>query len=202
MFTWRVSSSGIWRPVVRRVVPDVSEERIVSIFRVFSTCLPPACSLVCWTILRPWRWRQYVPPKRRVQLYGLHGVISQKMIHFKTIAVKTSNPTCLHEIMEWCIFICTYSKITLLCVWVVTNDVLQYYVCEVPKTGHFSAQLQLFFYTVCPTRIVFWRRSFSDSKNLGTLNVSNHREKKKYFLKFQRRFFYKLLCVYKIEHSL
>jgi hypothetical protein len=32
--SWRVSSSGIWRRVVRRVVPDVSEERIASIFRV------------------------------------------------------------------------------------------------------------------------------------------------------------------------
>jgi hypothetical protein len=51
------------------------------------------CSLVCWTILRPWRRRRYVPPKRRVQLYRLHGVISQKMILFKTTAVKTSNPT-------------------------------------------------------------------------------------------------------------
>jgi hypothetical protein len=28
-----------------------------------------------------------------VQLYGLHGVIFQKMILFKTTAVKTSNPT-------------------------------------------------------------------------------------------------------------
>jgi hypothetical protein len=33
-FTWRVSSSGIWRRVVRWVVPDVSEERIASIFRI------------------------------------------------------------------------------------------------------------------------------------------------------------------------
>jgi hypothetical protein len=55
-------------------------------------CLPPACSLVCWTILRPWRCRQYVPPKRRVPLNALHGVISQKKILFKTTAVKTSNP--------------------------------------------------------------------------------------------------------------
>jgi hypothetical protein len=52
---WRVSSSGIWRPVVCWVAPDVSEER----------------------------W---------VQLNGLHGVISQKMILFITTAVKTSNP--------------------------------------------------------------------------------------------------------------
>jgi hypothetical protein len=59
--------------------------------------LPLACSLL-WTILRPWRWRRYVPPKRRVQLYGLHGVISRKMILFKTTAAKTSNPTRLYII--------------------------------------------------------------------------------------------------------
>jgi hypothetical protein len=49
--------------------------------------------MVCWIILRPWRWRRYVPPKRRVHLNGLHCVISQKMILFITTAVKTSNPT-------------------------------------------------------------------------------------------------------------
>jgi hypothetical protein len=27
---------------------------------------------------RPWRWRRYVPPKRRLTLNGLHGVISQE----------------------------------------------------------------------------------------------------------------------------
>jgi hypothetical protein len=27
-----------------------------------------------------WRWRRYVLPKRRLTLYGLHGVISQKMV--------------------------------------------------------------------------------------------------------------------------
>jgi hypothetical protein len=72
---WRVSSSGIWRCVVCWVVPDV------------------ACSLLCWTILRSWRWRLYVPPKRQVPLNALHGVISQKKLLFKTTAVKTSNPT-------------------------------------------------------------------------------------------------------------
>jgi hypothetical protein len=55
--------------------------------------LPLACSLLYWTILRPWRWRRYVPPKLRVPLNPLHGVISQKKILFKTTAVKTSNPT-------------------------------------------------------------------------------------------------------------
>jgi hypothetical protein len=46
------------------------------------------------------RWRRYVPLKRRVQLYGLHGVISQKMILFKTTAVKTSNPTFLLQLQR------------------------------------------------------------------------------------------------------
>jgi hypothetical protein len=44
--------------------------------------LPLAYSRVAWTILRPWRWWRYVPPKRLVLLNGLHGVIFQKMILF------------------------------------------------------------------------------------------------------------------------
>jgi hypothetical protein len=47
-----------------------------------------ACHLlICWFLLklflRPWRWRRYVPPKRRLQLNRLHSVTSQKMILFK-----------------------------------------------------------------------------------------------------------------------
>jgi hypothetical protein len=49
--------------------------------------LPLACSLLCWSILQPWRWRRYVPPKRRVPLNALHGVISQKKILFKAVCV-------------------------------------------------------------------------------------------------------------------
>jgi hypothetical protein len=30
-------------------------------------------------ILRPWRWRLYVPPKRRLTFNGLHGTILQKI---------------------------------------------------------------------------------------------------------------------------
>jgi hypothetical protein len=44
-------------------------------------------------ILLPWRWRQYVPPKRQLTLNGLHGVIFQKIVLFITSAVRTSNPT-------------------------------------------------------------------------------------------------------------
>jgi hypothetical protein len=42
---------------------------------------------------RPWRWRRYVPPKRLLTFNGLHGVISQKMVHFITTGVRTSDPT-------------------------------------------------------------------------------------------------------------
>jgi hypothetical protein len=35
-------------------------------------------------ILRPWRWRRTVSPKRRLLFNGLHGVISQKIKLFLT----------------------------------------------------------------------------------------------------------------------
>jgi hypothetical protein len=38
---------------------------------------------LAWLILRPWRWRRYVPPKRRFTFNGLHGVISQKLVLFE-----------------------------------------------------------------------------------------------------------------------
>jgi hypothetical protein len=92
-FTWRVSSSGMWSHVVCCVATDVSEEHI-------------ACHLLaCWFLqklfLLPWRWRRYVPPKRRLQLNRLHGVTSQKMILFITTAVKTSNPTRMYLFRDW-----------------------------------------------------------------------------------------------------
>jgi hypothetical protein len=74
--SWRVSSSGMWRRVVCWDATDVLEEHIASI----------------WNFLRPWRWRRYVPPKRRLHLNRLHGVTSQKMILFIITSVKTSNP--------------------------------------------------------------------------------------------------------------
>jgi hypothetical protein len=36
--------------------------------------------------LRPWRWRQYIPPRYQLTFTGLHGVISQK-IEFFTVKV-------------------------------------------------------------------------------------------------------------------
>jgi hypothetical protein len=60
-------------------------------------CLPPGLLKL---FLKPWSWRRYVPPKRRLKLNGLHAVISQKMILFITTAVKTSNPTMFYDALH------------------------------------------------------------------------------------------------------
>jgi hypothetical protein len=52
--------------------------------------------LTCWylvcLILRPKRWRWYVPPKHQSTFNGLQGVLSQKTELFITAAAKTWNP--------------------------------------------------------------------------------------------------------------
>jgi hypothetical protein len=53
----------------------------------------PASKLVCWTYYFDPEDGGDVPPKLRLKLNGLHGVISQKMILFTTTVVKTSNLT-------------------------------------------------------------------------------------------------------------
>jgi hypothetical protein len=52
---------------------------------------------LAWLILHPWRWRQNVPPIRRLTFKGLHGIISQNAKLFITTAVRMSNSTnCAH----------------------------------------------------------------------------------------------------------
>jgi hypothetical protein len=73
-------------------------------------------------LLRPSRWRRYVPPKRRLTLNGLHGVISHKTVQFITKDGMTSNPTDVplprgrdHTVLPWAVVSgtgrkqCTYS---------------------------------------------------------------------------------------------
>jgi hypothetical protein len=43
-------------------------------------------------LLLPWRWRRYVPPKRRLTQY-VHGAKSQKTAFFIVTTMKTSNLT-------------------------------------------------------------------------------------------------------------
>jgi hypothetical protein len=66
---------------------------VVQLVKIFSVGFEVFTAVVMksiWFLLnlfRPWRWRRYVPPKRRVQLNWLHGVISQEMILFKIFSV-------------------------------------------------------------------------------------------------------------------
>jgi hypothetical protein len=50
-----------------------------------------ACRWYLAPLIRPWRWRRYVPPKRRLTFNRLHGVISQKTELFITTGVRTTN---------------------------------------------------------------------------------------------------------------
>jgi hypothetical protein len=80
----------MWRRV-DLVWTDVSEERNASIFRAEkSVCEEPAWAGGCRFLLTlvprpriflPWRWRRYVPPKRRFA-QDLHGATSQKAEFF------------------------------------------------------------------------------------------------------------------------
>jgi hypothetical protein len=45
-----------------------------------STCHLPLRWFLARHILRPWRWRGYIPPNCRLAFNGLHGVISQKTV--------------------------------------------------------------------------------------------------------------------------
>jgi hypothetical protein len=75
------------------------------LLRWFHTCL----------ILRPWRWRPHVSPKRRFNFSGLHGVISQKIELFISIDVRTWSPT--QHSWVGCSDACTQRVINH-CVWV------------------------------------------------------------------------------------
>jgi hypothetical protein len=55
--------------------------------------LPASCCFFAWLILRLWRWRQHVLPKRQLIFNGILGIISQKIKVFITTAVRTWNST-------------------------------------------------------------------------------------------------------------
>jgi hypothetical protein len=65
----------------------------VSAKQVTTACHLLSRRFLARLILRPWRWSQYVPPKRRLTFNELHGVTSQKILLFTKTAVWTSNPT-------------------------------------------------------------------------------------------------------------
>jgi hypothetical protein len=67
--------------------------------------------LVLWS----WRWRRHVPPKRRLTVNGLQGVISHKIVLFITTAVRPSNPTLVlswrqQQLVSWW-YACRYQVV-------------------------------------------------------------------------------------------
>jgi hypothetical protein len=71
---WRMLSCGMWC-CVDLVLTNISEEHIASIFRVENLLVPGS------QIFQPWRWRRYVPPKRRLTQV-LHSATSKKTTFF------------------------------------------------------------------------------------------------------------------------
>jgi hypothetical protein len=51
----------------------------------------PTQPFLDWLILRSWRWKRYISPKRLLNFNGLHGVISYKIELFITTAGRISN---------------------------------------------------------------------------------------------------------------
>jgi hypothetical protein len=91
VFLYREATHKSWR--WRRYVPP---KRRLALNRLYDRCENLKSYIVFLygdATHNPWRWRRYVPPKSRMKLNGLHVVIYQKMVHFVTTAVKTSNPT-------------------------------------------------------------------------------------------------------------
>jgi hypothetical protein len=90
----RIIYSGLYCSVNRWNTADVSEEYIArSIKLIFS-----------WLIVRPWRWRRHITPKRQLTLRnfftkGLHGVIHQVTELFITTLARTSDRT--YRVDDW-----------------------------------------------------------------------------------------------------
>jgi hypothetical protein len=66
---------------------------IAGSLRLVASLQPPAHLVLRSRIFLPWRWRRYVPPKRRFNPLDLHSAASQKTAFFIVTAVKTSNLT-------------------------------------------------------------------------------------------------------------
>lgn len=76
----------------------------------YTTSEYAACHLLsrrflAWLILRRWRWKKHVHPKRPLSFDGLHGDLSQKLEFFITTDVRASYPTYVyfvHKLQTTC----------------------------------------------------------------------------------------------------
>jgi hypothetical protein len=69
-------------------------------------CFPHDFTLVfARLILRPWIWRQNVPPKRRLTFNGLHGFISQKTVSFRPDDIMYVLLHCFYRLLRTVVFL-------------------------------------------------------------------------------------------------
>jgi hypothetical protein len=99
-----------------------------------------------WPILWSWRWRRYVPPKRRLAFNELHDILSQKTELFITTALRTSNPIYLYFVCNVMTYFCVWWTMTYFCVWWTDRQFKPWRVltaAAVPPTPNFPQDLGL-----------------------------------------------------------
>jgi hypothetical protein len=83
------------QPTFRRNISPISSGgRIIQAKNQHET----GSRFLAWFILRPWKFRRYIPPKWKFICNALHGVISRKVELFIPTAVRASNPTNLNYV--------------------------------------------------------------------------------------------------------
>jgi hypothetical protein len=94
--TWTNSWSQFFITHFLKIIPvpgvTWTTSLTLKIFTLHSTCHLLSHWFLAWLILRPWRWRLYVPLKHRLTFNRLHGVISQKIVLSIATAVRTLDP--------------------------------------------------------------------------------------------------------------
>jgi hypothetical protein len=80
---WRVLFSGIERRIIHWKSANVSGKHLTSVLKEEEWAMQEIdtkqTASYVRLILRPWKWRRHVSPKRQSPFNGLHGVISQNM---------------------------------------------------------------------------------------------------------------------------
>jgi hypothetical protein len=73
-----------------------------------------ATCLLARFILRPWRWRRQVPPKRRLNFTGPHGIISQFIFcNYKTVFLPYWATGKIASCDLWTHFCCNFYILTM-----------------------------------------------------------------------------------------
>jgi hypothetical protein len=72
----KLSKKSAWKQMAR--LPSSGSKKPA--WKQLATCFH--ANFLLGLFFRPWRWRWHVPPKLRLTLNGLHGVILQKMVLF------------------------------------------------------------------------------------------------------------------------